>query len=288
MKYLSRADLIFPPRQPWSKKGDHGRVLIIGGSKEYVGSLALAGLAALRAGCDWVTIAAPSKAAWAINALSPDLVTYKLSGDYLNLKHLAKLIKLSRNYQAILIGNGLGLKLGTKKLVRQLVKKFPQPLVLDADSLKSIKIKNGAVSSGQNFTPLILTPHQKEFEIFSGKSLAGKNLSERARLVQQLAGRNVIILKGPIDIIAYKNQLAFNKTGNPGMAKAGTGDVLAGLAAGFLAQGLAPYQATVNATYINGALGDILLKKKKGYSFIASDLVNDRQLFKKSFKALKR
>ena len=86
---------------------------------------------------------------------------------------------------------------------------------------------------------------------------------------------NIILLKGKIDNIITKSKTLYNKTGNPGMTKAGTGDVLAGLAAGFKAQGLSNKQSAINASYINGALGDLQLKKKKGYFFIASDLLID-------------
>ena len=85
----------------------------------------------------------------------------------------------------------------------------------------------------------------------------------------------MILLKGRIDSIISKDGIFYNKTGNAGMSKAGTGDVLAGLVAGFLAQGNDLQQSAVNAAYFNGLVGDILLKKKKGYSYLASDMVNE-------------
>ena len=82
MNFISKKDIKLPLRKKTAKKGDNGRVLVIGGSKEYTGAAALAGLAALRSGADWVTVAAPEKVAWAVNCLSADLVTVKLKGDY--------------------------------------------------------------------------------------------------------------------------------------------------------------------------------------------------------------
>jgi NAD(P)H-hydrate epimerase len=86
---------------------------------------------------------------------------------------------------------------------------------------------------------------------------------------------NIIILKGKTDLIITSSRIYENKTGNPGMTKAGTGDVLAGLCIGFLGQGLTLLQSSINAAYFNGLAGDILLKKKKGFTYLASDLVEE-------------
>src|SRR3989338_7845590 len=106
MHYISKKDIKLPKRKQTAKKGDNGRVLIVGGSKEYTGAVALAGLAALRCGADWVTVAAPEKVAWAVNALSADLVTVKLKGDYFSSKHVDEVGELARKHDVVLIGNG--------------------------------------------------------------------------------------------------------------------------------------------------------------------------------------
>ena len=103
-------------RHPSAHKGDSGRVLVIGGSKEYVGAVALAGIAALRAGCDVVTIAAPEKVAWAVNCLYPDLITIKLQGDYIQYKHLKEISSRIEKSDVILLGNGMGMNYETRKL----------------------------------------------------------------------------------------------------------------------------------------------------------------------------
>jgi NAD(P)H-hydrate epimerase len=264
MNYISRKDIKLPVRKKSSKKGDNGRVLIIGGSKEYVGAVALAGLAALRSGCDWVTIAAPEKVAWAINTLSADLVTVKLKGDHTSLKHYKELLKLSNKYDVVLIGNGIGLRNDTKKLIKKLmnnniVKKKLK--VIDADAIKALSIND--------LNNSIITPHKREFKILLKNSkIAENSLKNKIK-------NNIILLKGQIDVIITENQNFFNKTGNAGMSKAGTGDVLAGLAAGFLAQSKDLRQSAVNAAYFNGLAGDILLKKKKGFTYLASDMVDE-------------
>jgi NAD(P)H-hydrate epimerase len=260
MKTLDQKDIIIPKHNPNSHKGQNGEVLIIGGSEDYIGCLALAGLAALRTGVDWVTIAAPEKVAWAISCLSPDLITKKCKGNYFTLKNYKEIIDLAENHDAILIGNGIGKKPKTRLFVKKLVKTIKKPLVIDADGIKAISLDDSDNA--------ILTPHHKEFELLL------KNTKINEKQLKNKIKNNIIIQKGKVDFIITKDKTLKNKTGNEGMTKGGTGDVLAGLAVGFLAQKLTPLQASINAAYINGKIGDYL-KKRKGYSFIASDLVND-------------
>ncbi len=238
------------PKVRGQKKGDNGRLLLIGGSDQYPGAVALAGIAALRSGCDWVTVACPEKVAWAVNALCPDLVTVKLKGEHIKSTHKRQILELAGKHDCLLIGNGIGLKSGP---VVKAICKLDMPKVIDADAIKCIGLQDARNS--------ILTPHKGEYE----------------RLIDNSGGKddpadNVIILKGQKDKIITKDKTYTNTTGNPGMTKAGTGDVLAGLCAGFLAQGLSLEQSAINGIYINGKAGDLLLEKKKGPYFIASDL----------------
>ena len=264
MQYISKKDVKLPKRKATSKKGDNGRVLIIGGSKDYVGAVALAGLAALRSGVDWVTVAAPEKIAWAVNSLSSDLVTVKLKGDYISLKHVEKIKKLAKKYDVVLIGNGMGLRNETKQFLKKIIK-IKNLKVVDADGLNQIRL--------QDVKNSILTPHHKEFSILLKNSGLDENNFRKS------LKNNVILLKASVDQIISKNKVLFNKTGNAGMSKAGTGDVLAGLTAGFLGQGLSLFQSAVNAAYFNGLIGDILLKKKKGFTYLASDMVEEIKRF---------
>src|SRR3989339_1996253 len=149
MQYISKKDIVLPKRKATSKKGDNGSVLAIGGSKDYVGAIALAGLAALRSGVDWVTVAVPEKVGWAINALSPDLVVKKYKGDDFCASRAKDILKLENDFDAVLIGNGIGMH--AKSFVKKYVKETKKPLVIDADALKAISIKDVDNS--------ILTPH---------------------------------------------------------------------------------------------------------------------------------
>ncbi len=259
--YLKKNNLKLPKRDPHSHKGQNGRILVIGGSEDYVGAVALAGLAALRSGADWVTIAAPEKTAWAISCLSPDLITKKCNGLFFSLEHADALITLSKDFDVVVIGNGIGLREETKKFVEKITTSTEILKVIDADAIKSLtlyEIKNS-----------IITPNLRELEIL----LAHSHLEKKD--LQKNLKNNVCLLKGPTDTIFTKGKVVYNKTGNAGLTKGGTGDVLAGLCAGFLAQSKDLFQSACNAAYINGSIGDILLKKKKGFTYLASDMVNE-------------
>ncbi len=265
-------------RKKTSHKGENGYALIIGGSEQYVGAVILAGLAALRTGCDSVTIASPEKVAWAINRYSPDLITYKIKGGTFSIKNAKEMVKLAEKYDAILIGNGITRK--ADKFSHYFIRKSQKLKVIDADALKSLSFKD--------FNNAILTPHEAELEqmlINSNKEfllpkLRESNAKEKAEILQGnlryfLQNNNVLLIKGATDIIISRNKIAYNRTGNQGMTKAGTGDVLAGLIVGFLAKTDDLFKSAVAGSYINGYLGDQLLKKKKGYTFIASDIIDD-------------
>ncbi len=240
-----------------NRKGDNGKLLIVGGSEDYVGCLALAGTAALRTGCDIVTIAAPSKAAWTVNCLSPDLITKKIRCKHFGKTNIKAVKELLKKYDAMLIGPGIGLK--SKDFVKALVK-IEIPKVIDADALKMIKL--------QEVKNSILTPHKKEFEILL------KNSGLNQKNFQKQLKDNILLLKGKIDYIYTRDDTWKNTTGNKGMTKGGTGDVLAGIAAGFLAQKYSPVESAKNAAFINGKVGD-MLKKKHGYAYIASEIAED-------------
>ena len=283
MKFIAKADIKLPKRRKDSHKGDNGLVLAVGGSEDYVGAVTLAGLAALRSGADLVKIIAPEKVAWVINSYSPDLITEKIAfGDFFSPSDFKIVASSMEKFDVLLIGNGIGLKNETKKFCRKTIRNIKKLKVIDADAIKSISM-NDAENS-------IITPHSKELEYFLinskiEKSIIKKinnesNIIKKSKMVEKITQKflnknNVILLKGKIDSIISKDKIFYNKTGNAGMTKGGTGDVLAGLCAGFLAQSKELLQSAINAAYFNGLIGDILLKKKKGFTFLASDMVEE-------------
>ena len=256
-----------------------------------MGAVTLAALAALRSGCDLVKVIAPEKIAWAINSYSPDLMTMKLKGDYFKLNHFKLIEQSMQKFDVLLIGNGMGLNKNTKQFCKKTIKNIKKLKVIDADAIKSISM-NDAKNS-------IITPHSKELEYFLINSKINKSIikminnekyiQKKSQLIKKttqklLNKNNIILLKGRIDAIISKDKILYNKTGNAGMTKGGTGDVLAGLCAGFLAQSKNLLQSAINATYFNGLIGDILLKKKKGFSYLASDMVDEIKRLKFSIK----
>ena len=278
-------------RKKTSHKNENGYVVVIGGSEEYVGAVIMAGLAALRAGCDKVTIASPQKVAWAINMANSELVTHKVNARKFTIKNAKEMIKYSEKFDAVLLGNGITREAG--KFCKHFLRKSQKLKVVDADALRSTSFKD--------YNNSIVTPHEDELKDMlcnSGKEfllpkLKYANTKEKAEILQGnlryfLQNNNVLLLKGPTDIIISRNRIGYNRTGNQGMTKAGTGDILAGLIVGFLAKSKDLYKSAMAGAYINGFVGDQLLKKKKGYSFIASDILTDLQDVKKIVTKLKR
>jgi NAD(P)H-hydrate epimerase len=244
-----------PKHKPFKTKGEAGRVLVIGGSRDYVGAVYLAAMAALRSGADSVLVTAPSKVSWAINALTPDLVTRKLDGDYLRLSHWKVVKPYLKSADVVLVGNGAGQKPETQKLIRKIMAEWSGLKVVDADAIKALK--------GNKINNALITPNKKELLILK------KNNNIRTLLDRN----NLLLVKGvPAEVIA-KNKIAVNKNINPCFTKAGIGDVLAGLAAGFLGQSRNLWQSGINATYFAAQIEEILMKKKRNYSYLASEMI---------------
>jgi hydroxyethylthiazole kinase-like uncharacterized protein yjeF len=257
---------VFKKRENWSYKYDYGSLLIIGGSKLYHGSPALAGLSALRSGVDLVTVIAPERAANLIASSSPDLITYPLKGNYINKRHVPTIMKFCENKTAVVIGGGLCRDKRTITAVKLFLKKIKLPTVIDADEIyaldKNILKKN-----------FLITPHSREFYIMSGIRL-GRFLSKRIESVKKASSlmKSTILLKGFVDIISDGKRAAVNRTGNPYMTKGGTGDTLAGICGSLLAQGISPFNAACAAAYINGKAGDFAAREKK-QGLLATDLI---------------
>jgi NAD(P)H-hydrate epimerase len=257
-------------RSPTAHKGDHGSLLVIGGSETYSGAPALAAMAAYATGVDIVYVAAPESVASVIAGFSPSLITVKLKGSRLNTRNAEKMSALYGKIDAVVIGPGLGLHPETREAVIEIVEEFERrktPVLIDADALKSYPVRREIA------TGAVFTPHSREFEILTGKSPSG-TLGERGETVRKEAARlgATILLKGNIDIVSDGSRTRFNRTGNPGMTVGGTGDVLSGIAGVFLAQGITPLQSAVAAAFINGVAGSMVVNEK-GYHMEPGDLI---------------
>jgi hydroxyethylthiazole kinase-like uncharacterized protein yjeF len=242
------------------KKGDHGKLLIIAGSKSYPGAAYLAAMAAYRTGVDSVLVIAPSRVAWAINALSPDIMTKKVDGDFFHPSHLPIVKKHICNADAVLIGNGVTLdaKQFTQKIIRYCTLKRVK-LIVDADALKVITL--------QMVDNAILTPNSKEYTIL----LKNSNYAMLSAAELQKKLNNIVVLcKGPTDKIMTKKKMIVINKKNTTLTVSGRGDVLAGICAGLVAQGNSLVDSAVYAAKLNTKIGEVLLHEK-GHGFVASD-----------------
>ena len=179
-----------------------------------------------------------------------------------------------RRSSVLVIGPGLGREKSTCDLIRKVITKCRIPIVIDADALNVLNSNLEILKSHKGVT--ILTPHQKEIARLFRLKVADVQ-KNRKFIAQRLATyyNTIIILKGHKSVVAgAKAGLYVNKTGNPGMATAGSGDVLSGMIGGFLAQGLNAFSAAKYAVYIHGLAGDLAAKDKTQMGLIASDIIN--------------
>ena len=262
-----------------SHKGNNGKLLIIGGSEDYSGAPAIAGMAAIGAGADLVYVASPQKSAQAIKSSSPDLIVKSLDGEKLSLSHVDEILELADRVDAILMGPGSGIDEDTSKLFNVLVSKIKKPIVLDADALKQVEI-----SLIKNRDDILLTPHIFEFKsIFKVDhdlkldidsydfNKVDENISEFQQITRQIKG--TVIVKGHNDLILQGTRFKINNTGNPGMTVGGTGDALSGICVSLLSQKLSTFDSACLGVFINGLAGDEAYKVK-GNGFSATDLVS--------------
>lgn len=262
---------IYPPRPEWVHKGNYGSVLVVCGSKLYSGSATLAGVSALRAGADLVTVCAPQRAADVASHTLPDLMTFPLRGDHLTGRHVADILDVAhvRRINAVIIGCGLGRHQSTILAIHKLISKFTVPQVLDADALFAIAQKPEIVFGKQ----VILTPHAGELAILLAQSKMSDDFDARLVAAKQAASKYhaVVLLKGHIDVITDGTSTITNNTGSPYMTKGGFGDTLAGVCAALLARGVGMFEAAHVAAYINGRAGEIAAKAR-GEGVAASDI----------------
>ncbi|HLF85069.1 MAG TPA: NAD(P)H-hydrate dehydratase [Blastocatellia bacterium] len=266
-------------RSPHANKGDVGKVLIVAGSRGKTGAACLAGEAALRAGCGLVTIATaescqPIVASRVISECMTEPLVETRAGSVAS-EAAARVLELAAERDALAIGPGLGsTDKSTRAFMRVVTVKRQRPMVIDADGLNSLAPWARNVR-GSAELPLILTPHPGEMARLVSKPIAEvlKNPIDLARSFA--VDRSVIlVLKGSPSVIAAPDgQVYVNATGNAGMATGGTGDVLTGMIASFVAQKVDdPLGATIAAVYLHGLAGDIAVSRVGTRAMIASDI----------------
>ena len=258
-----------PPRKFSSRKGDNGKVLVIGGSYFYHGAPILSSLAALRCGTDLVYTCVPKINVQATRAISPNLIVLPLVDSKLTRGAVHKLLGvIPKELDSATIGMGLAIQdiEALKLLVTSLLKKDVR-LSLDAsvlvhDILPMIKNKK-----------VIVTPHAGEFKRLFGE-LPLDSKKERILTVEKHAKENglTILLKGPTDIVSDGQKTYLNVKNTPAMTVGGTGDVLSGVVAAMLSKNRDPLESAAAAVFINGKAG-MLAQRKHGLHIVATDLI---------------
>ncbi len=265
---------VLPPRATNSHKGDYGKVLLVGGSRGMSGAIALAGMACLRSGAGLVTLAVPDVCLDVVASFEPSYMTVPLPSDNqgrLTATAQERLAELADQATCIACGPGLGRSQHLTDLMAWMYEVLPQPIVFDADSLFALAQRQDRLDDPAG--PRVLTPHLGEF-----KRLVGEDKLEREQaelFAAQYASQRqvVVLLKGKETVVTDGRRATHNSTGNPGMATGGSGDVLTGVIAAFMGQGLGAFDAARLGAYVHGLAGDHAARSKGQTSMIASDLV---------------
>lgn len=267
-----------PKRPENAHKGDFGRVLVIGGSTGMAGAPALAGSAALRTGSGLVTVATSSSCMPAVAAHNPCYMTVELHGDEfgrLYSQSASYIRELCQAMDVVALGPGLGRSDELTRLVFELFHNLECPMVVDADALNALAdCEDLKGELGIHSWPRILTPHPGEFQ-----RLARCKTDKRAEQIlaaQDLAAATkcIIVLKGHQTVITDGHSQSINPTGNPGMATAGSGDVLTGIIASLIGQKIEAFEAAKLGCYLHGLAGDLAAKRLGENSLIATDIIH--------------
>jgi len=256
---------LWEPRTKFAHKGTYGHALLIGGSKGKSGAIILAAKACLNSGAGLLTVHSCAPTLQALLTQLPEAMSSFDSAD-----HISELPKDVR-YTVAAIGPGLGTEKDTQRLLKLLIQNSAQPIVFDADAINIL-------SENKTWLPFInagcvFTPHVKEFD-----RLTHAHGSDFDRLETAIAfcrkHKQVMVLKGAYTaVISTSGQVYFNSTGNPALAKGGSGDVLTGIITGLIARGYSTERAAVIGVYMHGLAADLCIKKSSMESVLASDVI---------------
>jgi NAD(P)H-hydrate epimerase len=267
-----------PRRESGGHKGDYGTVLVVAGGRGMAGAAALVGAGALRSGAGLVRVASPAEVQPTVATFEPSYMTWPLPDDGEGKIHFPEARSALERWLAtsdvLAIGPGLGQSDGLRDLLRWVVESVELPTVIDADGLNNLVDQTGRL--GQLKRPVILTPHPGEFARLSGRSVAEvqANREEHAVALAGAGEHLIVVLKGANTVVTDGRRIYINGTGNPGMATGGSGDVLGGVIAALLGQGLAPFEAAQLGVHAHGLAGDIARDQNGEVGLIAGDIVD--------------
>ena len=270
-----------PRRQSDSSKYDYGRVVIVAGSRGMAGAAALSSMAALRSGAGLVEVIVPESIQATVAGFDPCVMTHGLPEDIegrFALSALAHIHKRCKRADVVALGPGLGRSDDLVAIVHDLWKTLSMPAVIDAEALWALA-QNSEWQKVKHAGVRVLTPHAGELQYLLGNnpsrrvSQPRKDLEHAATRLAEEAGV-VIVLKGPASLVTDGTASTHNETGNPGMATAGTGDVLTGIITALVGQQLSAFDAARLGTWIHGAAGDVACSECGEYSLTASQVIN--------------
>ena len=267
----SFVDHIMPRRDPKANKNAFGRIVCVCGSAGYTGAAYFAAQGAVRMGSGVVTLATPEKA-WPVLAvkLNEPVVRPVPCGSDGMLSHeaLPVLLKLAERADALLIGCGLGRSYTVAEIVTTLIEKAPCQIVLDADGINAVYAHKDRLQKAK--MPVVLTPHAGEFARLSG--IDNANPAELTLFARKY--QCIVLYKGHRTLIAVPDGALYrNHSGNPGMAKGGSGDVLAGMLVSLCGQGIPAVHAACAAAWLHGRAGDLAANALSEYGMTPSDML---------------
>lgn len=261
---------ILPDRDVNASKGDFGRILLLCGSRGFTGAAALAAMGALRSGAGLVYLGVP-ESIYAIEAIKlNEPVVFPLAdeGGMLSDRSIGEIQGRLSAMDAVLVGPGLGRSPGTRAVVTAVLESYQGCVVLDADGINVLS-EHRNVLRGRKY-PTVLTPHDKEF-----RRIGGNLTLPRVQAAEAFAAEMgvTLLLKGHETIITDGKRTYINKTGNPGMAVGGSGDVLSGMIVSLVGQGIEPLLAASVAAWLHGRAGDVCAEQMGQYGMLPSDML---------------
>ncbi|MBQ9757146.1 MAG: NAD(P)H-hydrate dehydratase [Clostridia bacterium] len=275
---------LIPTRREDAHKGNCGRVLVIAGSEGMTGAAVLSAKSALRCGSGLVTVAVPHSERPIVACPVAEVITVGLDaeGGMICQTAMKRILEETKKADAVVFGPGLGNSRDIKMVLSGLLAEYEGKLVIDADGLNAMKGDCEMLKDCR--CQVVLTPHPGEMARLlnvTTEEIAKDRSGIASRFAEKYGA--CVVLKGKDTVIVSKDgDVKINQTGNPGMATAGMGDVLSGVIASFMGQGLGPFDAAVLGTYIHGKAGDICLMEKGVHGLIASDVLEALPLAIKS------
>jgi NAD(P)H-hydrate epimerase len=258
----------------------------VAGSRGMAGAAVLCGSAALRGGAGLVHVAVPHEVLAIVAAGNPCYITIPLPGDqgHLSEEAVRELLQGAQTHDVLAVGPGLGRSLGLIALVTTLLSEVAVPIVLDADGLNALE--SARVLSWSRKAALVLTPHPGEFARLTGNDIPTVQ-ANRQELATEFAREYgvVLVLKGHQTIVTDGHRLYVNSTGNPGMATAGSGDVLTGAIAALIGQRLAPFEAAQLGVHLHGLAGDLARDELGEMGLTATDILHYLPYAQKRWRA---